>query len=130
MTRTEDDLASPYELMAQIQRDARDLDQGGRQLARSIRELGAVEHKYKAALESQLITIFHEYKEKGERMPAEDIRNALAHKQVNPAIYAAYLTKTAEVEALRSWTRTTASALSARQSLLACLRAEIQAPVS
>jgi hypothetical protein len=120
-------LASPYELMAQIDRDARALDQGGRQLAKAIQDLAKVEVNYQREYEKELISIYHGAKETGDRMPAEDIRRALAHRKIDHAVYGAFLTKTAEVEALKSWTRTVAGALSARQSLLAALRAELQA---
>ena len=119
------DLSSPHELMAQIEADARSLDSGGRQLAKSIQKLSGLEQKYQAAVQSALIEMYHVAKEGGERLPAEDVRQALAHRQVPKEIYGSYLAGKAEVDALRAWCRTMESALSARQSLLSALRAEL-----
>lgn len=121
------DVSSPHELMAQIEADAHSLDAGGRQLATAIRRSVDVTQAYEIAFESEKIRIYNAAKMSGERMPAEDIRNAIAHKAVDHAVYARFLTSQAEIEALKAWTRTVAAALSARQTLLNVLRDELRA---
>lgn len=120
-------LSSPYELMSAIEADARGLDAGGRQLAKAIKQLGDLERDYEKAVQDALITLYHDAKERGDRLPAEDIRKALSHRQVPAPVYGAFLAKKAEVDALKAWTRTVESSLSARQSLLNALKAELRA---
>ena len=121
------DVSSPHELMAQIEADARSLDAGGRQLAKAIQQAVQVSRDYERAMQSELITIYDAAKRSGERMPAEDVRRAMAHKAVDHNVYAQFLIKQAEIEALKAWTRTTMAALSAKQSLLAAMRDELRA---
>lgn len=118
---------SPYQIMADIERGARELDAGGRTLAKAITEFAKVTQTYDAAIESEKIRIYHEARATGKRMPAEDIRTAMAHHAVDSAIYARYLSKQAEIEALKAWTKTLSSVLSARQTLLNVMRDEIKA---
>lgn len=118
---------SPYALMAEIERNARELDAGGRTLAKAITEFARVTQTYEAAIESEKIRIFDAAKHAGERMPAEDIRTAMAHRAVDSGVYARYLSKQAEIEALKAWTRTLSSVLSARQTLLNVMRDEVKA---
>jgi hypothetical protein len=121
------DVTSPYALIAEIDRNAREIDAGGRTLAKAIVEFAKVTQVYEAAIESEKIRIFDAAKNAGERMPAEDIRNAIAHRAVDSGVYARYLAKLAEIDALKAWTKTLASAMSARQSLLAAMREEVKA---
>jgi hypothetical protein len=120
------DVSTPHELMAQIEADARSLDSGARRLAKAIQELAGFAQRYERDLQQQLITIYDEAKHTGERMPAEDVRRAMAQRGVDHATYASFLSKQAEVEALKAWTRATASVLSARQTLLNVLRDELR----
>jgi hypothetical protein len=117
---------NPVALIEQINRDARRLDSGGRRLASAIKELSELETDYRKHVEEARIRIYHDSKESGERMPAEDIRDALAHRQIPSDVYAKFLTARAEVDALKAWTRTVEHAVSARQSLLAALREELR----
>jgi hypothetical protein len=113
--------------MAAIEADAHSLDSGGRELATAIKRAVDVTQRYEIAFESELIKIYDTAKRSGERMPAEDVRKAMAHASVDHSVYARFLTSQAEIEALKAWTKTTAAALSARQTLLNVLRDELRA---
>ncbi len=121
---------NPVELINTIARDARRLDEGGRRLANAIQQLADREREYRKSVEDARIRIYHDSKESGERMPAEDIREALAHRQIPSAVYSEFLAAKAEVDALKAWTRTVEHSVSARQSLLAALREELRATTS
>jgi hypothetical protein len=43
---------------------------------------------YDKAFEAELLTIYHEAKRAGERMPAEDVRRAIAHDRMDDTLYA------------------------------------------
>jgi DNA-binding transcriptional regulator YiaG len=113
--------------MSAIDADARSLDAAGRRLAQAIQKLSGLEMQYEQAVQEQLVTLHHESKESGERLPAEDIRRALAHRKVSREVYGAYLASRAEVDALRAWCRATEASLSAKQSLLNAMKAELRA---
>lgn len=121
------ELSTPHELMAAIDADARSLDAGGRRLAQAIQKLSTHEHNYEKHVQDALITIYHDSKESGQRMPAEDVRTALAHRKVPAEVYGAFLATKAEVDALKAWCRVTESSLSAKQSLLNAMKAELRA---
>lgn len=122
-----DSLSSPHELMSAIDAAARSLDAGGRRLAQAIQKLSTHEQNYEKARQDALITIYHDAKESGQRMPAEDVRQALAHRQVPNEVYGAFLAAKAEVDALKAWCRVTEASLSARQTLLNVMKAELRA---
>ena len=54
----------------------------------------------------------------GERMPAEDVRRAIAHQNVDAGIYGAHLMAKANREALEKRVTARRAAVNARQSLL------------
>jgi hypothetical protein len=117
----------PATLMGEIHASARAIDAGSKQLGQAIRRLAQTQETYEAAQESALILIRDEAVTAGERVPAEDLRRAMAHRRVPSEIYGAYLQNQAEVDGLKAWLRAQEAALSARQSLLSALRAELGA---
>lgn len=121
-----DDSLDPHQLMVSIEHSARLLDSAGARLAAVTKKLSTVQAEYEAAFEAALITIYDASVKNGARMPAEDVRKAMAHQQIPSKLYGDFLATKAELDALRAWTRATEAALSARQSLLSTLRAELQ----
>lgn len=90
-------------------------------LHEAIERYEVAEAAYEKAVQTQLIAIYHKAKEAGERLPAEDIRRALAHQEISNEIYAEFLTTKATKEALQTRYRALSAAVSARQSLLKAL---------
>lgn len=113
--------------MVSIDRSAASLDDGGRKLAKSISRLGDLERDYNRAVECALIKLYDQAKRTGERLPAEDVRQALAHAEVPSDIYGAFLSAKAEVDAGKAWLRSLEAAVNARQSLLKAMRDELAA---
>ena len=120
-------LPAPGAVIAQIDADAQALDTASKSLYRAIKNKAEAEQEYEKELRTQLITIFNDAKANGERMPAEDLRKALAHKQIPHKVYADYIVAVAEVEAMTARTRAITAAMNGRQSLLAALRDELRA---
>lgn len=114
----------PGALMGEIHALAVALDKGQRELSAAIRELGEVEAEYERAFNRELLVIRDDAVRRGERVPAEDLRRAMAHSAIAPELYARYLRARAAVDAGRAWLRATEAGLSARQSLLSAFKAE------
>jgi hypothetical protein len=88
------------------------------QLAEAIRVAAIAETAYEGAFEKELLRIYHDAKRAGERIPAEDVRKALAHEAVDDGVYAAHLMARANLAATDKQMRGLSAAVSARQSLL------------
>lgn len=114
----------PVDVMVAIDSDAALLDQASKDLYDSIRAVATAEREYEHARSVKLIELMDEYRQAGERLPAEDLRNALVHKRIDKRLYGDWLSAKARADALRASTRAKENALSARQSLLSTLREE------
>ena len=114
----------PASVMASIDADARALDVAGRELGAAIKVLQGRELAYEEVHQKTLLAIYHEHKESGERLPAEELRRALAHQRMDRHIYAHFLEAKAQVNALQAYIGTLKASVSARQSLLSALRTE------
>lgn len=79
---------------------------------------------YEQAIATELLKIYSESKDAGERLPAEDLRKAMAHSKVKGEVWASYLTAKAKVDAIDKWIKTRQSILSALQSELGQMRVE------
>lgn len=85
-----------------------------------IGELG-IGLRFDIAVKDELATIYESHIEEGRRPPAEDIREAMAHRAVQtkrPDLWASYHSTKARIDALRSWIANQKSATSANQSIL------------
>lgn len=120
-------LPAPAQVMAAINTDAANLDTASKELFRAIEERGEAQAAYDHALNAELIRIRDEAHRLGERLPAEDLRKAIAHGKIDRSVYADFLTATAKVEAMKARTRAISDAMSGRQSLLAAMRDEARA---
>jgi hypothetical protein len=112
--------------MEQIENLASEIDTTGKQLAKAIKDASEMRVDYVRAFEGELIKIRDEHKESGERLPAEEMRAALAHQRLDRFIYAKHLTAEAHVDALKAYLRALEASTSARQSLLATMREEVR----
>lgn len=111
----------PGALISAVEEGSARLEAAADQLHNAVVKYERAEADYERALQMQLIVIYHRAKESGERMPAEDVRNALAHQAINNEIYAEYLSAKAEKEALQVRYRALQASVSARQSVLKAL---------
>lgn len=111
----------PGETMSAVERGADRLEQAADVMYDATRRFENAENTYNRAVEAELVRIFHDHKQSGERIPAEDLRRALAHAAIEGGIYDEYLAAKAELSAREKRYRALAAAVSARQSLLKAL---------
>lgn len=73
------------------------------------------------AVKDELASIYNDAIQADRRPPAEDIREAMAHRAVQakqPELWARYHAEKAEISALQSWISNQKAAISANQSIL------------
>ncbi len=117
-------MTDPVSLIRQIDDGARALDTSGRELGLSIKAAAEAEIEYERSMTIELLKVKDEYDAQGEKLPAEGLRTAMAHKRIKAAVYADYITTKARVDALRGYLRALEAATSARQSLLKAMTDE------
>lgn len=120
-------LPAPAKIIAAIDQDAASLDEASKLLYSAILERSEATRSYEMAMGKALIALRDEYKQSGERMPAEDLRKAIAHSRIPDKTYATYLTSTAKVDAMTARTRAITAAMNGRQSVLSALKEELRA---
>lgn len=77
--------------------------------------------RYDTAVDNALIEIYEDALARGQRPPAEDIRNALAVRRVRrdePELVAEHMRLDAEIKAMKSWLSNRKSAINGKQSVL------------
>jgi hypothetical protein len=115
---------NPPTLLAKLDADAAALDVAGKELAHAIGDAAKAAANYERAMQSALLELRDEHAKSGERMPAEDLRRAMAHQRIDRKLYGEHLTAQARVEGGKAYLRALTAAVSARQSVLSALRAE------
>lgn len=108
----------PIGTMQAVEAGAAELEKVTDQLAEAIRNAALAEAAYESAFEKALLGVYHRAKDSGERMPAEDVRKAIAHDEVEDGIYAAHLMAKANLAALDKRFKGLSATVNARQSLL------------
>lgn len=108
--------------MRQVEGGADRLEAAADGLYRATKQAAEAEAVYDEAYEKELLTIYHEAKRAGDRMPAEDVRRAIAHEALDDGIYAAHLLAKAELAAGEKLMKGLLAATSARQSVLRALQ--------
>jgi hypothetical protein len=121
------DLSSPGELMVEIERAARSLDATSRKIADLERRYPDIDLRYQRARAEAMIELELNYLEKNEKMPAADLREAHVFHMMPAEIIEARETHKHHIDALKAWARGTEASLSARQTLLNVLKAELRA---
>lgn len=114
-------MLEPGALMNAVEDGASRLEAASDALYAAVKEAGEAERAYEQAFEQELLRIYHDSRRNGERMPAEDVRKALAHENVDDGVYAAHLMAKAELAAQEKLFRGIEKAVSARQSVLRAL---------
>jgi hypothetical protein len=112
------ELTDPAQLERQIDHGAKLVEQAGVRLARAIKRWGDIEKEWKFRDAKERLAIHHKYTSKGERPPAEDIRDALVLESLGESLYGSRLSWQAEVEALEAFIAVVSQAITARQTLL------------
>jgi len=115
---------SPGPLMDAVEKGAGRLEKASDDLYRAVKAAQQAEHAYEQQFEKELLTIYNDSQRKGERMPAEDVRRAIAHKNVDDKVYAQHLLAKAELAAQEKLFKGIEKAVSARQSVLRAFGAQ------
>lgn len=108
----------PFHVLQDIERVTKELEQAGDKFAEVRIELAGAEQLYEQEFAKQLLIVYNRGKEEG-KVPAEDLRKAMAHAALDQRTWAKYLTKKAEVEAMKV-------GIGVRQSILSALQSELQ----
>jgi len=114
--------------MAFLDEKAVEIDQLGKLIEEAHLELGDCEAAWEEALDEALLELVEEYGARGERLPGEDVRLALARRRTGFEIYSAFRRAKRRVEALEKHARKMETAISARQSTLRGLQEEAKVP--
>jgi len=114
---------SPGRVLEDIQRVCDELIQAGEDYTRDRVHLAGAELVYEQRFAQELLKVYNQGKVEG-KIPAEDVRKAMAHALVPGEIWSEFLTTKAKVEAKKIWIGTRQAVLSALQSELQQLRVE------
>ena len=94
------------------------------------KELGKLEVSYRLAVEDFKVALFKASQETGERMPAEDVRNALAHKHFrdhDEDAYTRYLMLRQARERAKGRISDLREIVAAHRSLVSAAKTELEA---
>jgi hypothetical protein len=119
---------SPGVIMVFLEEKAIEIDELGKALEAAHLELGDAEAEWEQKLDGVLIKIVEEHKAEGERVPAADIRMAMARERVGFEPYGRYIRAKRNCEGLEKHGRMLDTAISARQSTLRGLQEEARMP--
>lgn len=114
----------PSEVLGDIERTNNDLIVSGDNFGIKRRELAKYQLIYEQSLYKEQIKIYNKGKEEG-KIPAEDMRKAMAHLAIDPEVWKRYLVSLAEVESLKKFIDTRQSVLTGLQSELQQMRVEL-----
>lgn len=121
-------LPHPATIMAFLDEKAVELDSLGKQLEAAHIGLGDAEVEWEDALDDALLKIHDDCHARDERMPAADVRSALARRDAEARTkYGTYRRAKRLCEGLEKRGRVMDTAVSARQSTLKRLEAELNA---
>lgn len=115
---------TPAEVLSEIGAVKEALRKKVREFSDASDALVDLEVRYEKERARIAVRLFNEAKEKGERIPAEDIRTAIAHSEIEDGLWSSYLKKKAEVEGIKKTIGVMQSVLSAAQSELQFMRLE------
>lgn len=85
-----------------------------------VKDLG-IGLQFDVAVKDELAAIYEQAIEESRRPPAEDLREAMAHRAVQtkkPSLWASYHTTKARIDALKLWISNQKASISANQSIL------------
>ena len=116
-------LPTPATIMVFLEEKAIEIDDLGKQLEAAHLELGDAEMVWEEARDGALLEIVDRYA--GERLPAEDVRNAMVRKRVGFEAYSNYRQAKRRCEGMEKHGRMLDTAISARQTTLRGLQADL-----
>lgn len=117
-------MPSPVEVMASINAMADALDHASKEQYAAVIDLGVKEVVYRKAFEVEVVKLKIAADRGEERLPAEDVRKALAHSMLPAGVYEDYVAAAAKVDAMKARARAIESAMTGKQSVLKMLNAE------
>ena len=117
------DTLDPGQLQVEIERGAERLETASEGLYRAIKDHEEKEQEWERLRLQEVARIVHEAKEKGERVPGEDVRNAMVMQtHATSDAYLNHVVAKAHAEALEKSSRLLAASVNARQTLLKVMR--------
>jgi len=108
----------PGAVTAAVDEGATRLERAAESLHAAVLDAEKASQVYDEAYEKELLRIYDEAKKSGERMPAEDVRRALAHHRIESKVYIAHVEAKATLAAQEKLFRGLEKSVSARQSVL------------
>jgi hypothetical protein len=121
-------VSTPAEVMATLDTLAREVDQRSRELADVERTLAPVEDRYDDGYEDFIGGMFDS--EDGKRLPGEDVRRALYHRDLrakDAALLGEYRKLNRSRKRLEKRIQSLKSAVDAQRSILSALKVELEA---
>jgi hypothetical protein len=106
------------------------LDKASRELYRLREELAPVVERWDDVWNDLLVSLVEDYKDSGERLPGEDVRNAMVTKRFReqePILFGQRRRIESEIDRVDRRAKHLQDEISARQSILSYLRTEAQA---
>lgn len=116
----------PHHVLSDIQAVRGALQELGSQYTAARRELVTAEIAYEKAIAGAIIVLTDKYKRDGERLPAEDVRKALAHNAIDDEVWSKYLEAKAKADSMERMFQVHRSVLSGLQSELNIMREELR----
>ena len=114
----------PAQILQAIDADCRLLDRAGKELGSVGRELEDAELAYEEAFELALAEMVEEHAETGKRLPGEEARRAVIHKQIGRELYETKRRLERRMDRIERVCRKVERALDGRRSELSFLKAE------
>jgi hypothetical protein len=115
----------PAHVLTDIQVVRGELRALGAQYTAARQALVRAEIAYEKAIAGAIIVLTSEYKKSGERLPAEDVRKALAHNAIDDEVWSTYLSTKAQVDSMEKLFKVHQSVLSGLQSELQMMKQEL-----
>lgn len=120
-------MADPVGVMNELDRLAREIDQRSTDLANCERQLVPVEDAYEQFMENFIAGMFED--QDGGRLPGEDVRRALAHKQlrkIDAGLLGSHRELTRRRKRLEKRLGSLKTAVDAQRSILSALKTELE----
>ena len=111
-------MTDPGELEVTVEEGASRLEAAAEALYHAHRQASEAELAYDKAFEIELLRIYDAAKQAGERMPAEDVRRAIAHRSMGEEAYTRHMKAKGELAGQEKLFKGLSGAVNARQSLL------------
>lgn len=115
---------TPYMVLDDMARCMAEMDRDRAEYRDALTRQASAKLAYEREMARQIVGIVNDHRSRGDRLPAEDVRKALALDSVD-AQYAALLSSEADVEGLKRSIAVRQSVLSGLQSELAQMRLEV-----